>query len=363
MSLAAGGTERVTLAGSAGGPLDVERLERDLASMWKAASDRTGGTAVSRACSSTLIALFPPPAPPGTEEIVAALSRRHPCRVLRVERGDAGGPPLTASAGAVCHLRGDGQGLICTEEIRIVVAPGAEERIPSAVRSLSLGGLPVVLLALDPAALATREFAATAADAHCVVVESASARDLVAERPAGARDLAWSHGAALRRALAVAADDRTAAQVLEQSVRIEVQYGGDGAPPAAALLLAGWVAAVSGRTAIGRDEAPPRAATVRRPASTGSASAARCEFHPRPGGPSGLRGIAAFDEGGRRVQATLDAGAHAAAIEGPAGTWRMTLRPRDRADEVIEEIHRHLPPPAFAAALACARALGRSLEA
>jgi hypothetical protein len=333
-----GEAERLTLAGSAGGPLEVERLERDLASMWKAASDRTGGTAVSRACSSTLIALFTPPARPGGEDLVTALSRRHPCRVLRVERGDAAGPPLSASAGAVCHLRGDGQGLICTEEIRIVVAPGAEERLPSAVRSLSLGGLPVVLLALDAAVLGTREFAAIATDAHCVVVESAGARDLAAERPAGTRDLAWSRGADLRRALGVAAEDPTAAQVLQGCVRVEIQYGGVGPPPAAALLLAGWFAAVS-------------------------EGSARVEFRPRPDGSAELHAIAAYDEGGRRVQATLNPGGHVAGIEGPAGSRLVTLRPRDRADEVIEEIHRHLPPPAFAAALARARALGQSLEA
>jgi len=347
MSTGAREPERLTLAGSAGGPLEVERLERDLASMWKAASDRTGGTAVSRACSSTLIALFPPPARPGAEEIVAALSRRHPCRVLRVERGDPGGPPLSASAGAVCHLRGDGQGLICTEEIRIVVAPGAEERIPSAVRSLSLGGLPVVLLALEAGVLGTREFEATAADAHCVVVESTCAADLAPERPAGTRDLAWSRGADLRRALGVAASDRAACEVLQRSVRLEILFGAAEAPPAAALLLAGWFAAASGRM----DE------------GGGPGRMPRVEFRPQPGGAGELQAIAAFDEGGRRVQASLHPGAHAAALEGPGGSRLVTLRPRDRADEVIEEIHQHLPPPAFAAALACARALGRSLEA
>jgi glucose-6-phosphate dehydrogenase assembly protein OpcA len=348
MNAGAGGPERLTLAGTAGGPLEVERLERDLASMWKAASDRSGGTAVSRACSSTLIALYPPPARPGADEVVAALSRRHPCRVLRVERGDPNGPPLSASAEAVCHLRGDRQGLICTEEIRIVVAPGAEERIPSAVRSLSLGGLPVVLLALEAAVLGTREFEATAADAHCVVVESTCAADLAPERPAGTRDLAWSRGADLRRALGVAAADRAAYEVLQRTVRLEIRFGGAAAPPAAALLLAGWFAATSGRTG-SEAEGPGRMPRV--------------EFRPEPGCTAGLQGIAAFDDGGRRVQVTLPAGARAAAIEGPGGSRLVTLRPRDRADEVIEEIHRHLPPPAFAAALACARALGRSLEA
>jgi hypothetical protein len=60
---------------------------------------------------------------------------------------------------------------------------------------------------------------------------------------------------------------------------------------------------------------------------------------------------------------TRHPGGRVAAIEGPGGTRLVTLRPRDRADGVIEEIHRHVPPPAFAAALACARTLGRSLEA
>jgi len=359
VSLSSGGSERLTLAGSSGGPLDVERLERDLASMWKSASDRAAGTAVSRACSSTLVALFPPAAPPGEEELVAALSRRHPCRVLRVERSEAANPPLGASAGAVCHLRADGQGLICTEEIRIAVSPGAEDRIPSAVRSLSLGGLPVVLLALDSAVLASPEFEATAADAHCIIVESADAADLARRRPVGSRDLAWSRGAALRRAVAAAADDRAAAQVMQGCERLEIRYGGDSAVPAAALLLAGWIAAAGGRTEIGRDAAGSGSLTLRRAAST---QTTRCEFRPDRGGPGGVLGIVALDSDGRQLQVTAAPGAATARIEGPAGSRLVTLRPRDRADEVIDEIHRHLPPPAFAAALACARSLAQALE-
>jgi len=112
--------QRVTLEGSASGPLQVARLEHDLAAMWKTASERAGGTAVSRACSSTLVALA---GDLGSEldPLVQAISRRHPCRVIRVERVAGGDAPLEASAGAVCHLRSGGEGLICGEEIRIGV--------------------------------------------------------------------------------------------------------------------------------------------------------------------------------------------------------------------------------------------------
>ena len=96
-NLQADSTDRVSLKGSSGGPLQVARIEHDLASMWKSASTRTGGSAVSRACASTLVALNASDTA-GGDEWVDEISRQHPCRVIRVDSVKRGAAPLTASA-------------------------------------------------------------------------------------------------------------------------------------------------------------------------------------------------------------------------------------------------------------------------
>lgn len=350
--------DRLTLEGSAAAPLDVERLERDLAAMWKSASSRAGGTAVSRACSATLIALHPPAAGPGEEDLVTAISRRQPCRVLRVDAAAPGDPPLAASAGAVCHLRPDGQGLICAEEIRISVRPEAEDRLASALRSLALGGLPVILLALGPAARRCLAFATAIADVHRVIVDSDAAPDLAEVPPPGFRDLAWARGSALRRALAVAGEDPGTASLVETLASVQVYYGGEGAAPASALLLAAWIAAAARLGAVEARPAEGGVLALRRP----DGGAARLALRSEVAGAAGPITAILEAADGRRIEAGLLAKGAGARLSGPFGSRAVTLRRVDRADEVIDEIRRRDPAPGWRLALPLAREIGRRLE-
>jgi glucose-6-phosphate dehydrogenase assembly protein OpcA len=346
----AGPPEQWTLAGSRGGPLDVARLERDLASMWKTATARTGGTAVSRACASTLAVVSGEPGAADAERWVQAISRRHPCRVIQIElRPGPGG--LEASAGAVCHLRPGSEGLICVEVIRVIAGGGSADLLPSVVRSLAIGGLPLVLLAADAAAREAPACARMAADADLTVVDSRRAADLARGDAHAVRDLAWSRTAAMRRALACGAERHDVAGVLASLREVWVAHGGPAEPSPPAVLFAGWLAAGLGLEPDGRADG---AVALRR-----EGAACRLRFEGRPGGddgPGALRLIGTVGE----VDVLLEPAC--ARVMCAAGRRTVALRPADPAGSVIREVHRHEPDPAYLRSLSPAREMLRALE-
>ena len=341
--------QRVTLEGSPGGPLQVERLEHDLATMWKSASDRAGGTAVSRACGSTLVALSCG-ADPDLDEWVQEISRHHPCRAIRVETASRGEAPLSASAGAVCHLRPGGEGLICAEEIRIQVREEALDRLPSAVRSLAVGDLPFVLFAPDPAARDGEAFSGILADADVAIVDSRRLDDLDAEGRPAVRDLAWSRGSALRRATALGVGGLPL-DLLDGLREVRIAHGGDGPVPAAAHLLAGWLASRLGLVV--SDSVGPERVLGRE----GDGGTIRLSFQRVPG-PDDPLGLVLSLDGKSGVEVRLADSGRSARISGPDRERDVALRRRGRAERVIDEIHRHRPDPAYLASLPLARAIG-----
>jgi len=320
--------------------------------MWKTASERAGGTAVSRACSSTLVALA---GDLGSEldPLVQAISRRHPCRVIRVERVPGGDAPLEASAGAVCHLRPGGEGLICGEEIRIGVREEASRLLPSAVRSLAVGGLPLVLFAPEPVSRRRGAFRALAADADMAVVESRGPEDLEMESPIPVRDLAWSRGGELRRAVALAAD--ACPECTTESVEeIRIEHGGGGAVPASAILVAAWIVSRLGLTLA---PSPAKGRTLALQAA-GRPDAARLAFRSSPG-PTDAAGVVLRTTEGANIEARLSSDGGTAQLAGPGIEREIVLRRRSVAEMVIDEIHGHGPDPSFEAAMPIAREICR----
>ena len=324
----------ITLEGSSGGPLDVERIERELAAMWKSASSRAGGAATYRACASTCVAVFPGPEARDLEDWVLEIARRHPCRLIRVEPLDSKEPTLTASSRALCHLRSGGEGLICVEEIRLRCADSAVNRLPSAVRSLAIGGLPLVLFAPIPATRRHPAFHVASRDADVVIVDSRALDDLTLEESGTARDLAWSRGAPLREAAAWAADVPEIRELAGRGARI--LYGGDGVPAGAAL-LGGWLASRLGLE-------PER----------------DLSFEPARGATEGPVGLVLGGTEG--PEARIEMGPHGARVQAPGIDREVALRQRDRADQVIDEIHRHHPDPLYCDALPLSRKIARGLQ-
>ena len=345
--------DRLTLKGSRGGPLQVARIERDLASMWKSASTRTGGAPVSRACASTLVALDAGDTA-GGDEWVGEISRQHPCRVIRVDSVKRGAAALTASAGAVCHLRSGVEGMICVEEIRIQVLQEALDRLPSVIRSLAIGGLPLVLFA--PADRRNPAFPGVAADADVSIVDSWFAADLDLADSAQVRDLAWARGSSLRRALSQGLATAAGREVLDSLRQIRIDHGGRGPLPAAALLFAGWFAAEL-------DLTPGRGAgrEIRLAPKHRRGTGCSLTFHDSSGETEEPVGVHLQGDAGE-LEVRLLPGRVAATIRDIRSERRIALRRRSRAQRVIDEIHRHRPEAGYVEVLPLACGIARALE-
>lgn len=336
-----------SLEGSAPAALQIGRIERDLSAMWKTATTRTGGTAVSRACSSTLALLCAAADAEEAARRVQAISRLHPTRALVLQLNPGADPPLQASAGAVCHLRGDGRGLICAEVIHVSADPGAEARLPSVVRSLAVGGLPLALLAPDPGLRSGAAFRELERDADVVIVESRRPAELPASEETFVRDLAWSASADLRRALATAARHPAAQAALASPHAVRVGRP-SGPLTAATVLLAGWIAARLGLEP-GAPEGPDRVLARQ--------DGPDCRIDLAPDGPA-LR----IESASGHIEVHLDAGDPLALVDVSGSRVRVALRPQGFAERVVQELHQHEPNPAHRAALPPARRIARALE-
>jgi hypothetical protein len=140
-------TREVFRLGDAADVIEPERIERELTAMWRAAS-RDPGAPVVRACAMTLVVLA---GPEGPEERQLEVAVHHPARVLALIPDEDDADRLDATASALCRRRAGGR-VVCCEEVRVRYGEAARPHLPSLVRALGVGDLPVVVLALDPAA-------------------------------------------------------------------------------------------------------------------------------------------------------------------------------------------------------------------
>ena len=129
----------VSLGDTAPRALDLARLRSDLSALW-----REEGRGVSRACHATLVVVVTPGEDP--EPLLDDLVLTHPSRVLRIEhdpklpRGE-----VVAWASGSCMKRPSGT-LVCSETIHFMLGVNAENRLPSVIRSLAIGGVPLVVI-------------------------------------------------------------------------------------------------------------------------------------------------------------------------------------------------------------------------
>jgi glucose-6-phosphate dehydrogenase assembly protein OpcA len=137
-------------------------IERELASLWKPASEENGASeAVVRACLANLVIFLP-----GPEErdyvarILPEVTRRHPNRIIHlvVDRGDRSAPRaaasgagedrgsrLEASVTAMCSAVAPGIAPVCCEQITLRARPGEEPLLAGSVAPLLVPDIPVFL--------------------------------------------------------------------------------------------------------------------------------------------------------------------------------------------------------------------------
>ncbi len=234
--------------------LDAEAVKRDLATLWMeegAARDDDGP--VTRVCHATLVL----PLRPDDEahELTDDLVRLHPSRVIVVHHDPGlGRGEAEAWVSAACSRGSSGRSLICCETVNIEAGPGTDRLVASAVRSLSVGGVPVEVVAERVSPLALGWLGVLGGHVDVVLgdgthLDEASGIALwkrcgeSGDDPPSYRDVLWSRLVDWRRALALPFDRSGEARSLERLERVTVEVGEGPGARLKAWLLFGWLAA------------------------------------------------------------------------------------------------------------------------
>ncbi|HET9253269.1 MAG TPA: glucose-6-phosphate dehydrogenase assembly protein OpcA [Candidatus Eisenbacteria bacterium] len=336
----------------------VSELDRDLRAMWKSASTaREGAGGIYRAALCNLVTPVDPESHRRFAPTLVEVTRRHPSRLLLVEI-DHGETPreLSGEVAALCHLRPAG-GYVCSEQIVLRGGAGAGPLVPSAVRSLLVGNLPLTLLDLRTGPTpAWVEEISERADLRLMdsanLPPGADRRTLwmrIAEdEEARLRDLSWSCLAPWREAVADAFDTSRLTPRLQDVGEITVEVGRDAPCGPGAPLLAGWIAsrlrwsAPRGTGGETRFRKPDGGTGVIRVARSGA-----------PGRELLRLELVARERGRLDVAMTHAPGASVATVEVRApdpGRYEIPFAARDLVSLILTEMHRHRPNRVLGAA-------------
>ena len=191
--------------------LDVDVLKSDLAALWREAGGGSEKSAVSRACHATLV--IPARLDESVDDRVLEIIQAHPSRVILV-RDDPSRDPgdVEAWVSASCTRRPGSGSLVCSESVHIVAGPDTERQVASAIRSLAIGGLPVIILSESVSPLEVPWVSRLEGVSDLVIGDSERMsvaggvefwRRIAADQGAtGYRDLQWARLIDWRRAIA-----------------------------------------------------------------------------------------------------------------------------------------------------------------
>ena len=128
--------------------VEVDRLEKELASMWAGASGTDGdGAGTTRACTLNLIVYATPEdSRDALDELLDEVNERAPGRTLiLVADRDAGDAKLDAYVSMRCRLLGDSGKQICGEQVTIAASGPAIDNVATAISPLLVPDVPVYL--------------------------------------------------------------------------------------------------------------------------------------------------------------------------------------------------------------------------
>ena len=263
-------------SGAAAG-VDVARLERELAAMWResAAGGDAGGAAeagVTRVCVANLIVYAPRgEGREGIDAMLEEVTEQTPTRaVVLLADTDASESALDAYVSTRCQAAPRGGKQVCGEQVTIEAAGPALEHLATAAEPLLVPDIPTFLWWKDIPHYEDKLFARIVELSDRVVIDSAAfdhpredlvrVAQLVAEHPRIAlSDLNWSRLTTWRNLLAGFWDVDGYREHLDRPDAVEIEF----APPAAAkgqtsaqaLLVAGWLASRLGWELISADGA------------------------------------------------------------------------------------------------------------
>jgi glucose-6-phosphate dehydrogenase assembly protein OpcA len=259
--------------------IDVGKIEKELATMWKPAADAEGSNAesgVTRACALNLLVYATVADDRASiDEMLIEVNAQHPGRtlVLLADR-QATEPKLEAYVSTRCRLLGGSGKQVCGEQVTIEAAGVAVETVASAIAPLLVPDVPVFLWWKDIPHYEDRLFNRMTAMSDRVVIDSSCfdhpyedlqrLHQIIKEHPQfmSASDLNWGRLTAWRTLIAGFWDVPDYRPYLDKIDHIVVEYDppdlapGEIAPKA--LLIVGWISSRLGwsveEASVGADE-------------------------------------------------------------------------------------------------------------
>jgi glucose-6-phosphate dehydrogenase assembly protein OpcA len=255
--------------------IDVGKIEKELAAMWKPADDVEGSSAepgVTRACAMNLLVYATVKDDrAGIDDMLDAVCEHHPGRtlVLLADR-EAVEPKLDAYVSTRCRMLGGNRKQVCGEQVTIEAAGVAVETVASAIEPLLEPDVPVFLWWKDIPHYEDKLFSRMTAMSDRLVIDSSCfdnpykdllrLAQMIRERPQfmSASDLNWGRLTAWRNLVASFWDVPDYLPYLDKIERIVIEYD----PPCFApdeiapqsLLAVGWLASRLGWSFEGNGE-------------------------------------------------------------------------------------------------------------
>ncbi|MDT5063371.1 MAG: hypothetical protein QOH63_3830 [Acidobacteriota bacterium] len=255
--------------------IDVGKIEKELAAMWKPADDAEGsnaGPGVTRACAMNLLVYATMKDDrAGIDDMLDAVCEQHPGRtlVLLADR-EAVEPKLDAYVSTRCRMLGGNRKQVCGEQVTIEAAGVAVETVASAIEPLLEPDVPVFLWWKDIPHYEDKLFSRMTAMSDRLVIDSSCfdnphkdllrLAQMIRERPQfmSASDLNWGRLTAWRNLVASFWDVPDYLPYLDKIERIVIEYD----PPCFApdeiapqsLLAVGWLASRLGWSIEGNGE-------------------------------------------------------------------------------------------------------------
>ncbi|HYM12359.1 MAG TPA: glucose-6-phosphate dehydrogenase assembly protein OpcA, partial [Bryobacterales bacterium] len=155
--------------------IDPEKLRRRLDEVWAGLGRQADGAGheVMRACALTLIAAVDEEADPeAVAESLAALMREHPSRAIVVRLAAGAGDLLEADVDARCWMPFGARQQICSEQIVIRCTEETLSEVPGVILPLVVADLPVILWCASERARRSPAFAALAAPAGRLILDT-----------------------------------------------------------------------------------------------------------------------------------------------------------------------------------------------
>jgi glucose-6-phosphate dehydrogenase assembly protein OpcA len=238
------------------GTIAPEKILRELDEMWTALSrDPSGeGEGALRACSLTLVTLAEESEDfSALGETIAALMPEHPARTIVVRLQGAGERSLSERVFSQCWRPFGQKRQVCCEQVEINASDAALADLPSVILPLAVPDLPLIVWCRSARVAALPEFAAIAAMAQRVILDSKQlptaleALTLLGSITAsGARvaDLSWTRLTRWRAMLSQVFENRQNLAELPRISKVTVTTNGD--PTLGGFYFGAWVMDVLG---------------------------------------------------------------------------------------------------------------------